>query len=366
MKVDELRSLFPALERVTYLNTATAALGSTPVLDALRRAQDQWASGEFSWQGWEAEAESTRGLFARLVGGEAEEVALLGSVSEAAATVAQSLEPPGRVVVGSREFQSNFFPWLALERRGFEVVQVPATDGVVRTDALVEAIDDRTTLVAVSEVQSANGFRVHLGDIAEACMRAGARLFVDAIQSLGALEFVAGADYVAAHGYKWLLGPRGAGWLWISPKYIDELYPLAPSWKTVADPYAEYYGGPIELPDHARRVDLSLAWLMWPGAVAALTILDQLDSAEVEERCLSLAREFREEADRRGFRLVAEDAPSQIQALEVTDPKGLQDRLRERRVIGAVRGGSFRLGFHAYNDESDLQAALEALGMPDG
>ena len=364
MKVDDLRGLFPALERVTYLNTATAALGSTPVLDALRRAQDQWASGEFSWQGWEAEAETTRGLFARLVGGRADEVALLGSVSEAAATVAASLQS-GKVVVGSREFQSNFFPWLALERRGFEVVQVPATEGVVRTDALVEAIDDRTTLVAVSEVQSANGFRVHLGDIVEACKRNGARLFVDAIQSLGALEYVPGADYVAAHGYKWLLGPRGAGWLWISPEHIGELHPLAPSWKTAADPYAEYYGGPIELPDHARRVDLSLAWLTWPGAVAALTVLDQLDPAEVEERSLSLAREFREEAGRRGFQLVAEDAPSQIQALEVPDPKALQDRLRERRVIGAVRGGSFRLGFHAYNNESDVQAALDALGRPE-
>lgn len=289
---------------------------------------------------------------------------MLGSVSEAAATVAASLES-GKVVVGSREFQSNLFPWLALERRGFEVVQVPATDGVVRTEALVEAIDDRTTLVAVSEVQSANGFRVRLTDIVEACKRNGARLFVDAIQSLGALEYVPGADYVAAHGYKWLMGPRGAGWLWISPKHIGELYPLAPSWKTASDPYAEYYGGPIELPDHARRVDLSLAWLTWPGAVAALQILDELDSVEVERRCLPLAREFREEAGRRGFRLVPEDAPSQIQAIEVPDPHGLRERLREHRVIGAVRGGSFRLGFHAYNDASDVRAALDALGRPE-
>jgi selenocysteine lyase/cysteine desulfurase len=365
VKIEKLRGLFPALERVTYLNTATAAPASQPVLEALRNAQDQWASGEFSWQAWEAEAEATRELFGRLVGGRAEHVALFGSVSEAAATVAASLGS-GKVIVGSREFQSNFFPWLALERRGIEVVQVPATDGVVRTEALVEAIDERTTLVAVSEVQSANGFRVRLADIVEACRRTGARLFVDAIQSLGALEYVPGADYVAAHGYKWLMGPRGAGWLWISPERLGELYPLAPSWKTVPDPYAEYYGGPIELPDHARRVDMSLAWLTWPGALAALKILDELDPAEVERRCLALTREFREEAGRRGFRLVPEDAPSQIQALEATDPRTLQERLRERRVIGAVRGGSFRLGFHAYNDESDVRAALDALGHPGG
>lgn len=365
MNLEELRGLFPALENLTYLNTATSAPASTPVLQAFRQMQDEWASGDFSWQAWESEAEATRELFAELVGGRPENVALLGTVAEAAATVGASLER-GKVVVGSREFQSNLLPWLALERRGFDVVQVPATDGVVRTEALIEAVDDDTTLVAVSDVQSANGFRVHLDEVVEACKRHGARLFVDAIQSLGALTFTPGADYVAAHAYKWLLGPRGASWLWISPELLDEMYPLAPSWKTVPEPYADYYGGPIELPSHARRVDLPLAWQVWPGARAALEVISELDAAEAEKRCLSLAGAFRDEAIRRGFTLVPEDAPSQIQSLSVSDPAALKARLVERKVIGAIRGGSFRLGFHAYNDESDLEAALDALGHPDG
>ncbi|MGH2692489.1 MAG: aminotransferase class V-fold PLP-dependent enzyme [Actinomycetota bacterium] len=294
MKIEELRGLFPSLERVTYLNTATSAPASLPVLEAMRRVQDEWASGEFSWQAWEDEAEATRELFGGLVGGEAEHVALLASVAEAAATVAASLEP-GKVVVGSLEFQSNLLPWLALERRGFEVVQVPPTDGVVRTEALVNAIDERTTLVAVSEVQSSNGFRVRLDDILGASRSSGARLFLDAIQSLGALRYVPGADYVAAHAYKWLLGPRGATWLWISPDRLEELQPLAPSWKTVPEPYADYYGGPVELPMHARRVDLPLAWQVWPAAHAGLRLVAGLDPAEVEKHCLDLAGEFREE-----------------------------------------------------------------------
>ena len=363
--LEELRGLFPATERVTYLNTATSAPASTPVLEAVRKAQDEWASGEFSWQAWESHAEDSREMFARLVAGRGEHVALLGTIAEAAATVAASLQR-GKVVVGSREFQSNLLPWLALERRGFEVVQVPATDGVVRTSALVEAIDGDTTLVAVSDVQSSNGFRVHLDQVVAACRQHGARLFVDAIQSLGALRFVPGADYVAAHAYKWLLGPRGATWLWISPERLGELYPLAPSWKTVPEPYADYYGGPVELPDHARRVDMPLAWHSWPPARAGLQLISELDAEEVEKHCLGLAAAFREEATRRGFPLVPEEAPSQIQALAVPDPAALKERLVERKVIGAIRGGSFRLGFHAFNDESDLAAALDALGHPDG
>ena len=152
MDLAEFRKQFPALERLVWLNTATIAPGARPVLAALRQALDEWEDGSVSWQRWEAEAYATRSLFAGLVGAREEDVALVTFLAEAAATVAASL-PPGRIVVGEREFQSNLFPWLALEERGFEVVQVPATDGVVRTEALVEATTEGTVLVAVTEVQ---------------------------------------------------------------------------------------------------------------------------------------------------------------------------------------------------------------------
>jgi selenocysteine lyase/cysteine desulfurase len=363
----ELRSLFPALERVVYLNTPTASPGARPVLDALHRVEAEWEQGEFSWQAWEAEADATRELFGRLVGGRAEHVSLVSSVAEAAATVAASLSP-GRVIVGAREFQSNLFPWLALRGRGFDVMEVPADqEGVVRTDALLGAIDDRTVLVAVTEVQSSNGFRVRIGDLGRRCREVGARLFVDLAQSLGALRFdveEAGADFVASHGYKWLLAPRGAAWLWVRPELLGRIRPLAPSWKTVADPYGDYYGGPMDLPDNGRRLDATLAWFSWAGARAALDLVTSLDAEEVESHCLGLAGAFRQEAAARGFTLIPQEMPTQTVALRLPDPVGLRDRLRERRVIGSVREGSLRLGFHAYNDETDVDSALAALGRP--
>jgi len=361
-----LRALFPALTGVTYLNTPTAAPAASPVLDALRRAQEEWASGRFSWLDWEAQAEETRPLFARLVGGRPDEVALLSSVAEAAATVAASL-PPGRIVVGEREFRSNLFPWLDLSRRGFEVVEVHAVDGVVSTESLCAAIRPGTVLAAVTEVQSANGFRVRIGEIGARCRETGARLFVNLTQSLGALRFdvgSAGADYVAAHGYKWLLAPRGATWLWVRPDRLEKLSPLAPSWKSVASPFSDFYGGPLAPAASTRRLDASLAWFSWVGARAALALLASFDADAIEGRCLSLASAFRREAAARGFPLAPSQAPSQTLALAVPDPEGLRARLAGRGVIASVRGSSLRLGFHAYNDESDVAAALEALGEP--
>ena len=364
---DTLRRLFPGLASVTYLNNATSAPGAAPVLEAVRRAEDAWASGRFDWQSWEADAEATRTIFARLLGGLSEEVALVSSFAEAAASVAASL-PRGRVVVGAREFRSNLFPWLDLARRGFEILEVPPSKGTrtVSTEAFCSRLGPGTVLAAISEVQSVNGYRVNVAEIGARCREIGARLFVDVTQSLGVLRFdarAAGADYVAAHGYKWLLAPRGASWLWVRSDHVRELRPLAPSWKSVEAPFADYYGGPIEplLASTARRLDASLAWFAWVGARAALSLLASLDAGAVERRCLDLAAAFRRAAADRGFPLAPEELPSQIVALAVPDPEALRARFEERGVVASVRGSSLRLGFHAYNDESDVATALEAL-----
>lgn len=404
------RALFPALKRVVWLNSATLAPASRPVLDALGRAERQWEEGHWDWQAWEREAFATRALFAHLIGGprpmsmrssgagspgsepargtapdprerfvtgegDIEIVhspvsptpswaALMPSVAFAAATVAASIRS-GRVVVGEREFRSNLFPWTALRERGVEVVEVPARDGVVRTEDLVTAIADGTTLVAVTEVQSDSGFRVALRPIADRAHDVGARLFVNLTQSLGVLRFdmaASGADYVVAHGYKWLLCPRGAAWLAVRPEALSDLAPLTPGWTSTEDRHSDYYGSPPRYSADASRLDVSLAWFPWIGARAALETLLALDPVEVEERALGLAARFREEAARRGFGLVPQEVASQVVGVAVPDADALRERLAERNVVAAVRGGYLRVGFHGFNDERDLEAALAALG----
>jgi selenocysteine lyase/cysteine desulfurase len=363
MDLTEFRRQFPALRSITWLDTATAPPAATVVADALDGARRAWAEGAFDWQDWEIEADATRGPFGALIGADAETIALLPSLSEAAATVAQSI-PAGRIVVGADEFRSNLFPWLATEARGSTIATVPSRDRVLRTEDLVAAIDGTTVLVAVSAVQSSTGTRVALGDIADRCRDLGARLFVNATQQLGALRLDAGElrpDYLASHGYKWLLGPRGAAWLHVRPDRIDELRPLAPSWKTVSDPLADYYGGRVDPAPGARKLDASLAWFAWVGARAALDLVRSLDPDQVERRALGLASSLRAEAEEMGFRAIPEQQPSQIVSLAVADSETTVRELAARGVRGAARDGLVRLGFHGFNDTDDLGAAVRAL-----
>jgi selenocysteine lyase/cysteine desulfurase len=158
-------------------------------------------------------------------------------------------------VVGDSEFRSNLFPWLALETRGYRIIRVPA-GRAGRTDSLLAAIDEQTALIAVSHVLSADGERTDLVRLRTAADSVGARIFADVTQSLGVLGLglaAARPDYLAVHGYKWLLCPRGAAWL-VTPHH-GELRPLMPSWKSAAD--GGYFGGSLRLAAGAARCDTS-------------------------------------------------------------------------------------------------------------
>ncbi len=245
MTPDAFRLMFPALEHTVWLDTPAAAPGAGPVVDAVSEAVELWRTGERHWPAWwEDTRRECRSLIAAYLGVPDSCVALMGSFAEAAATVAACL-PPGRVVVGAGEYRSNLFPWLALDGGAHQVVCVHSQHGGVRTADLIAAVTPGTVLVAVSEVLSRDGVRADLSALRQAADEVGARLFVDATQSLGVLRLDFASlrpDYLAVHGYKWMLCPRGAAWLAVRGDRIGQLRPLLPNPQSAADHV--WFGGP--------------------------------------------------------------------------------------------------------------------------
>jgi len=365
MQWPQVRALFPATVERAYLNSATYAPAARPVLEAMQAAQAQWSAGRGDWREWEARAEDARSALARLLRTQAERVALLPAVSSAAGQVAENVpfRPGANLVVGEGEFRSNLYPWLLQERRGFELRMVRTVDGRMPAEDWVSAIDSDTACVALSTVQSSNGYRVALEPIKAACARHGARLFLDGTQSVGALDLdLEGVDYLAVGGYKWLLGPRGTAYLVVAPDRLEELSPLSAGWKTPDDPYRDYYGPPLELAPRASRLDVSLAWLDWVGAAPGIELLLGLGIERVEARDLELAEAFRAGLSDVGLApLFTPEESSQIIGLRVPDPDGVRAALEREQVVAAVRGGYLRVSFHCFNDESDVERALKAL-----
>lgn len=358
----EFRGMFPAAATSVWLDTPGCPPGAQPVVDALTRTLADWSTGDFNWLDWDSVPQETRSLIAAQMGVSEQHVALMTSVSEAASTVAGVI-PPGRIVMLENEYRSVLFPFLRLQSGRHEVALVPAAQGENSTQALIEAITADTSLIAVSEVLSSDGVRLDLFALKEAADAVGARLFVDCTQAFGALatDYAAlGADYVAFHGYKWLLCPRGTAALVTRPDRAGELVPLAPGWKSTALPHG-YFGGPDKLATSAMRLDSSPAWFSWIGACAALKIHAGLDREQVEKHICTLVQRFVDSARNLGFSSPAQGLPSHIAVLEFPAVPDLPRVLRERGIRAAATETRLRIGAHYFNSDADIDRVLEVL-----
>lgn len=328
-----------------WLNTASYGLPPRPAWDALQEALGDWRRGRTSWEGWDHATQRARESFARLVGADTGDVAVGSAVSQMVGLLAAALPDGARVLAPGIEFGSNLFPYQMHESRGV-VVQT------VEVDELVDRIDERVDLVAVSAVQSATGQVADLPAICAKARAADALVVVDATQAVGWLPIdVADVDALVCGAYKWLCSPRGTAFLYIRPGLREQVRPLAAGWYAGEDVHASYYGPRLEPANSARRFDLSPAWHCWVGAAPALEVLERVGVDAINAHDVRLANRFRS-----GLSLP--EADSAIVSLQVPDA---DRRLATAGIRAATRAGSLRASFHLYNTEADVDAALAAL-----
>jgi selenocysteine lyase/cysteine desulfurase len=334
---------FPAVRG--HLDAATSGVPPLAAAAAMRAAVDAWAEGRIDGPSYDDSVERSRQAFARLVGTEPRDVAQGSQVSVFAGLIAASLASGARVLAAEGDFTSILFPFHAQQARGIHVREVAL-------DALVDAIDARTDLVAVSAVQSANGRLVDLEALAAAADHHGASVLLDATQACGWLPVDATRfAYVVAGAYKWLCSPRGTALMAIRPDALDRLTPHAAGWYAAADPWAACYGGPLRLPRTARRLDVSPAWACWAGTAPALELLADLGVEAIRAHDLALAQRLRD-----GLGL--EPYPS---AIVVVDHPGAEDALNHAGVRASTRAGRVRLSCHLPATATDVDLATTAL-----
>lgn len=244
------RSLFPTLEPAAYLNHAAISPHSLAVQQAVAAVTADYARrGLGAFLTWDAERRRLRALLARLLGAEAEDIALVANTTRGVSDIALCLpwRPGDRVLLFEGEFPANITPWQrAAELFGLELEMLPLRDllhdhgqgespGLQR---LRTALARPTRLVAVSAVQFQSGLRMPVTEIARLCHEAGAELFVDAIQGLGVcpLDVVASEiDYLSAGGHKWMMGCEGLGCLYIRRDRVAALRPRVAGWLSHED-----------------------------------------------------------------------------------------------------------------------------------
>lgn len=330
-----------------YLAACTQGLPTRATVDAGRADLDRWAAGESSPADYDDAVGRTRRSFARLAGVALDDVAIGSQVSVLAGLVAASVPDGATVLCVEGDFASMVAPFHAQAHRGVTVRSAPL-------EAMADAVDDDTWLVAFSLVQSATGAIADVDALLEACARTGTRTFADLTQALGWLPVDASRfDVTATHAYKWLCAPRGSAFLTVSAAMRGALRPVQAGWFAGEDPWSSCYGPLLEPAAGARRFDVSPAWPVWPGTAAALALFDELDAAEVHAHATALGDAF---ADGLGL-------PARGRAIVTwPDPDGAAlSALGAAGLRASGRAGRARVAFHLWNTDADVHAALTAL-----
>ena len=221
----------PACTRLVHLNNAGAALVPRPVQSAIldHLALEQEIGG---YEAADARRDDVRHAYAamgRLLGTEARNIALVQNSTVAFAQAISAFDfNQGDVVLTSRsDYASNQIMYLSLaHRRGVQIVRAPdAAEGGIDPNAVKKLIRQRRpSLVALTWIPTNSGLVQPVAAIGQICRDAGVPYLVDACQAVGQLPVDVGAvqcDYLSGTARKFLRGPRGLGFLYVSDRVLE-------------------------------------------------------------------------------------------------------------------------------------------------
>lgn len=370
--VEQKRASMPVVEHWAYFDHAAVAPLSREIRDAIHDWADNMAEhGATNWGAWRRNVERARKQGARLINARADEVALIRSTTEGINAIANGIrwQTGDNVVTLDSEFPSNLYPWMNLASRGVELRQVPTREERWDIDQLQALCDQRTRLITLSWVSYATGWRNSLEPVVEFARDRGIRVFVDAIQGLGVLPLDVqelGIDFLAADGHKWMLGPEGAGLLFIRGDRLDELEPTGVGWNSVQHA-GDYVDHSFRLKNSSSRYEggtYSMAAIA--GFRVALDWLVEIGVERINDRLQNVTTQLVEALHGVGATVVSDRSAAHWSGIVSFDLAGIdgakvRSACLERGVAVNYRGGHIRLSPHFYTDETDIQRLVSAL-----
>ena len=365
------RDRFPILETSTYL--VSNSLGAMPraVADRLAEYAREWGTrGVRAWaERWWEMPVVVGDEIAPLIGAGPGEVAMLPNDSMAQAQVLSALDyssPRDTIVMTALDFPSVRYVYDALAARlGARVVVVPSDDGVgVNEERLIEAIDERTRLVAISHVLFRSAYVMDVARVAAHAHAMGALVSLDAYHSVGVLPVdvrALDADFLTGGVLKWLCGGPGGCFLWVRPAVSATVAPALTGWQAHRHPFA--FEPEMDYADAAWR------WLGGTPVIPALfaategpRILREAGIEAVRAKSVRQTAHLIALADARGYPVAApRDAARRggTVAFDVPHAREVSRALLARDVIVDYRpGAGIRIAPHFYTSDEELESVV--------
>ena len=367
-----LRTEYPTLARKTYLSSCSLCLLSDRVRGALDRYMDLWTEhGASAWvPGWIEEIQAVRREFAAVINAEADEVAVMPSISSCLAAISSSLDlsEGDQVVTSELDFPTVAQSFLARDRTGVDTRILRSKDRVrIDLDQFESAIGERTAIVATSRVYFTSGYIQDVAAIASMAHKKGRMLLVDDYQATGQVPIdvkAAGVDILLSGGLKWLLGGPGIAYMYVRRDLVPRLSPTVAGWFGNRDQFS-FNPHEMVFRDDAARFETGTPSVaaVYSGA-EGLRIVNEISPEAIRERTSEIASHLVTRLREEGFDLRTPDDPDRhasITMVEVEDPQAVVAGLARRDVIVDARPGAVRLSPYFYNNLEDIETAVSAL-----
>jgi selenocysteine lyase/cysteine desulfurase len=363
---------FPLSEKLIYLNHAAVAPWPKRTREAvIQFAEQNTQYGSHFYPDWlKKETELRKQLQILLNAPSADDIALVKNTSEALSFVAYGLDwhQGDNIVSSNEEFPSNRVPWESLAKEGVEFRQANLKSAVTPEDALFALVDSKTRLLTISSIQFGTGLRLDLEKIGAFCKRHQILFCIDAIQSLGAVQFdvqAYQADFVMADGHKWMFGPEGLGVFYTNPEARDRLKLTQFGWHMMKDCH-NYENRPWEINPTARRFECGSPNMLGIHALSAsLSLLLETGMAVIESLVIEKTNMITEAIENSCQLTLLSDRQERLKSGIVTfkhktiSNEALYTYLQQNGVVCALRGGGIRFSPHFYNTAEEITRALD-------
>jgi cysteine desulfurase/selenocysteine lyase len=365
MTPEELRADIPAVEAGVYLNTGASGPATTHVMDAMdefvRYHEAEAPVGEGAYPAAFGALDGARETVAGFIGAETNEVALTESTADGIARVAAAIDwEEGDVVARTDlEHSAGILPWWNLEDRGVSVDVIPTEAGRIDVDDVKDAVAD-ARLLCLSSITWNYGTELPIADIVDVAHDADCEVLVDAVQSFGQRDLAVhewGAEYVVGAGHKWLLGPWGAGMLYVEEATANGLRPAQVGYRSI-----ESGEEPTRFKEGAPRFEVGTTTpAPYVGLEAAIERIEAVGIDTVHEVQAELTDRLK---DGLGDRLLSpREFETGLVTFEAEDPEATVERLADEGIFVRTLPDpdAVRASIHAFNTASDVDALLDAL-----
>lgn len=373
---EELRRReFPICARTIYCAHAADAPLPRRVAEAMKESIERASIDARQYEHELERIEQTRTLVAQLLGAETEEIAFTGPTASGLNTVANGLDwkPGDEVVCYLDDYPANVYPWLALERQGVKpVVLETERIGEITPEIVERALTKRTKLVALASANYCSGFRIDLEAIGSLCAEHGVLFSVDAIQTLGVSPIpLQHVDFLSAGAQKWMLGPSGAGILYVKKSRHDRLRPpIIGGWNVVSPNFIAQRE--VKFETGGRKFEPgAYTHSVLAGLRAAVELLLEAGATEISKRISNLNQSLRDELARAGFEFLSpSDNKRRCGILTFRHPRvssnALWEAAMKNDIVISLRFDRanrswLRVSPHFYNTSSEIKKIADVL-----